>query len=138
MKTITVYKCEICGESFYVPENCERHELQHKLHETANIMLNQGKTLGEIQAQLHYWPHLSDETLKKVKKINKDNCFIIPYWQCCNKPAYCIKSIDMDGKLFLSGCGSWDGYYGSSLCIESHYLLNPRPKDELFRDPRYK
>ena len=34
-------------------------------------------------------------------------------------------------------CGSWDGYYGNRLRLNSSDLMNPRPKEELFIDSRY-
>ena len=43
----------------------------------------------------------------------------------------------MKGKLFLYGKGSWSGYYGGELKLNNLNLKDPRPKDELFVDPRH-
>jgi len=72
-----------------------------------------------------------------LENINKDNCFKISYWQCCDKPAYRITRICFDGRVDVRGCGSWSGYYGDHLKLSSTDLMNPRPKEELFVDSRY-
>ena len=59
------------------------------------------------------------------------------YWQCCNKPAYTMREIKMDGRIRLFGCGSWNGYYGSDVRIDSTDLKDIHQPDELFIDPRY-
>lgn len=41
----------------------------------------------------------------------------------------------MKGKY--RGCGSWNGYYGNSLRLDSRDLKDPRSKEELFVDSRY-
>lgn len=72
-----------------------------------------------------------------LKEATKDNCFRISYWQCCNKPAYTMREIKMDGRIRLFGCGSWNGYYGSDVRIDSTDLKDIHQPDELFIDPRY-
>ena len=43
----------------------------------------------------------------------------------------------MDGTVRVWGCGSWDGYYGNPVSLNSSDLKNPHSKDELFVDKRY-
>ena len=129
-----IYKCDYCGELFSSEEWCLEHENTHKRSEKANEMLDEGKTLEGINNECHLWP----EVPKHLKNVTKDNCFVISYWQCCDKPAYRIVSITHKGRLELCGCGSWNGYYGGELSILDNNLKNPRPKKELFVDPRYK
>ena len=96
-------------------------------------MLESGYTLQEIQDTCHIWYSVPEH----LREVNKDNCFTISYWQCCDKPAYQIKCIYMDGKVNVCGCGSWSGYYGENLRLESNDLRNVHPKEELFVDSRY-
>ena len=96
-------------------------------------MLSDGKTLEEINNECHFWSEVPDY----LKNVTKDNCFVISHWQCCDKPAYRIIQISNNGWLKLLGRGSWSGYYGSELGIHDNNLKNPRPKKELFVDPRY-
>ena len=133
MEKLIKYKCDYCGELFSSEEWCLEHEELHKKSEKANEMLNTGKTLEEINNECHLWY----EVPEYLKNVTKDNCFVISYWQCCNKPAYQITHIYFDGYVDVRGCGSWSGYYGNRLRIDSCNLKNPRPKEELFVDPRY-
>ena len=133
MEKLIKYKCDYCGELFSSEEWCLEHEELHKKSEKANEMLNTGKTLEEINNECHLWY----EVPEYLKNVTKDNCFVISYWQCCNKPAYQITHIYFDGYVVVRGCGSWSGYYGNRLRIDSCNLKNPRPKEELFVDPRY-
>jgi hypothetical protein len=128
------YKCEHCGELFDSEQRCISHEDRHTKIHKANEMLNGGCSLKEIQDVLKIWGELP----KYLENVNKDNCFAISYWQCCDKPAYTIKSVNFSGKLYLAGCGSWSGYYGGYLPINSYVLSDPRPKEELFYDERFK
>lgn len=133
MKKVIRYICDYCGELFYSEEKCLEHEESHRRSEKANEMLRACKTLEEINDECHFWYKVPDY----LKGVTKDNCFVISYWQCCGKPAYRIVSITHKGKLRLFGCGSWSGYYDSEVDINNNNLQNPRPKEELFVDPRY-
>lgn len=133
MKTVTRYKCDYCGELFSSENMCLEHEDRHVRVDKANEMLKNGCTLKEIQDECNIWYELPDY----LKDVTKDNCFKISYWQCCDKPAYHIICIGLDGRVNVRGCGSWNGYYGNYVSINSHDLKNPRPKEELFVDPRY-
>lgn len=134
MEKVIRYKCDYCSELFSSEEWCLEHEESHRRSEKANEMLNAGKTLEEINTECHLW----SEVPEYLKDVTKDNCFVISYWQCCNKPAYRIVSITHNGRLRLYGCGSWLGGYDDELGIHDNSLQNPRPKEELFVDPRYK
>ncbi len=134
MEKVIRYKCNYCGELFYTEEECLKHEQRHLDIEKANQMLEDGATLQEINDVCHIWHKVPEH----LKEVTTDNCFVISYWQCCDKPAYKITSIYMDGRLRVWGCGSWNGYYGNPLDINDSNLKNIHNKEELFVDPRYK
>lgn len=133
MEKVIKYKCSDCGELFDSEERCLEHEDRHERINKANEMLNDGHTLQEIQDACDIWYSIPEH----LKNVNKDNCFVISWWQCCDKPAYRIDYIYMDGKVRVWGCGSWDGYYGNSVSLSSSDLKNPHSKNELFVDKRY-
>ena len=136
MQIVTKYKCDHCGELLNGEEECIKHEDKHTRVNKANEMLKDGCTLQEINNETHIWR----EVPEYLKEITKDNCFRISYWQCCEKPAYQITYIhfsNYDCCVEVRGCGSWDGYYGNKLLLDSTNLKNPRPKEELFVDKRY-
>ena len=133
MEKVIKYKCSDCGELFDSEERCLEHEDRHERINKANGMLNDGHTLQEIQDACNIWYSIPEH----LKNVNKDNCFVISYWQCCDKPAYRIDYIYMDGTVRVWGCGSWDGYYGNPVSLNSSDLKNPHSKDELFVDKRY-
>lgn len=132
MEKVIKYKCDECGGLFDTPEMALAHEIRHERIEKANEMLNEGCTLKQINDECEIWAYVP----KHLENINKDNCFKISYWQCCDKPAYQIIRIYFDGYVNVRGCGSWSGYYGNRLRIDDSDLKNPRPKEELFVDPR--
>lgn len=146
MEVVTRYRCEYCGELFYSEEECLRHEERHRKINKANEMLNDGFTLKEINDECEIWTKEIGHWVNNIwyggipeylLNVTKDNCFKVSYWQGCEKPAYQIQSITMKGKLFLHGKGSWSGYYGGELKLNNLNLKDPRPKDELFVDPRH-
>ncbi|MBD9181077.1 MAG: hypothetical protein EGP79_02085, partial [Roseburia intestinalis] len=108
-------------------------EIRHERIEKANEMLDEGYTLKQINDECEIWGSVPEH----LENVNKDNCFKISYWQCCDKPAYRITDIFFDGKVNVRGCGSWNGYYGNPLRLDSRDLKDPRPKEELFIDSRY-
>ena len=133
MKQVIKYRCDHCGDLFDSEEMCLKHEDRHERIYKANQMLRDGHTLKEIQDECGIWYKVPEY----LENITTDNCFVVSYWQCCDKPAYQITSICMDGRVRLWGCGSWSGYYGSEVGLDFGYLKNPRPKEELFVDKRY-
>lgn len=134
MKVVTKYECETCGELLETEEECAKHEHRHISIRIANDLLSEGKTLQEINEATNIWEFGIPEHLKNV---NKDNCFKIEYWQCCDKPAYTITHINFNGKVDVRGRGGWSGYYGNTMYLDSNDLKNPRPKEELFIDKRF-
>lgn len=134
MKQVIKYKCDHCGDLFDSEKECLEHEDRHERIYKANKMLQEGYTLKEIQDECNIWYVVP----KRLENVNTDNCFIVSHWQCCNKPAYRIDIINMDGSVRLWGCGSWSGYYGCDVHLSSNALIDPRPKEELFIDKRYK
>lgn len=91
-------------------------------------MLDEGYTLQEINNSCNIWYHIPDY----LQNVNKDNCFTISWWQCCDKPAYQIIRIEMDGRVKVWGCGSWNGYYGNAVRIDDNDLRNVHSKGELY------
>lgn len=130
---VVMYKCRYCGKLFDSKDICNTHEKRHEDINKANEMLRNGCTLEEINKVCNIWYDVPEH----LKNVTKDNCFIIKHWQCCERPAYRIKSFNMDGELYLQGCGSWTGYYGGYMNISSYNLNNPRPSEEYFVDKRY-
>lgn len=133
MEKVIKYRCSECGELFDIPEKALAHEIRHERIEKANDMLDEGYTLKQINDECEIWGSVPEH----LKNVNKDNCFKISYWQCCDKPAYRITNIFFDGRVNVRGCGSWNGYYGNPLRLDSSDLKDPRPKEELFVDSRY-
>ena len=133
MKEVTKYKCDYCGDLFDSETECIQHEKRHKMIDKANQMLKNGHTLKEIQDECNIWYKVPEH----LENVTTDNCFIISHWQCCDKPAYKIDYIYMNGRVRMWGCGSWSGYYGDEVSLSSQCLNNPYPKEELFIDKRY-
>lgn len=133
MKKVIKYKCDHCGELFDSEDRCLQHEDRHEKIYKANQMLEDGHTLKEIQDECNIWRKVPEH----LENVTKDNCFVVNYWQCCDKPAYQITSINMYGNVRLWGCGSWDGYFGDEVGLNFRYLKNPHPKEELFVDKRW-
>lgn len=131
METIEAYKCKICGQIYNNKIDAYRCEFKHSQLAYANCLLKSGYGLDYINYCCGFRWNLTSEQ----KGITQDNCFIISHWQCCEKPAYKITSIEEGGYLRLCGCGSWDGYYGNS--VKPDRLPQPHPKEELFIDSRY-
>ena len=136
MQAVIKYRCDYCGELLNSEEICIEHEDKQLRVNKANEMLQNGFTLQEINNETNIWRKVPEH----LKNVTKDNCFIISYWQCCNKPAYQITYInfrDYDCSVDVRGCGSWSGYYGKELFLDSADIIDPRPKEELFVDKRY-
>jgi len=133
MKKVIKYKCDHCGDLFDSEETCLEHEDRHERIYKANRMLRAGCTLKEIQDECNIWYRVPDY----LENVTTDNCFVVRHWQCCDKPAYKIDTIYMDGRVRLWGCGSWNGYYGDAVSLGFSCLRDPRPKEELFVDKRY-
>ena len=134
MKQLLKWQCDYCGELFNSDESCLEHEERHERVYKANRMLKDGHTLMEIQNECNIWRSIPEH----LKDVTTDNCFVVSHWQCCDKPAYRIIKIEMDGRVSLWGCGSWSGYYGNEVHLNSTCLLTPHSKEELFVDLRYK
>lgn len=134
LEKIIKYKCSECGELFDTEEMALEHEERHKNIDKANEMLIDGYTLKQINDECKIW----DCVPVYLENVNKDNCFTIRHWQCCEKPAYQIVHIFFDGRVNARGYGSSDGYYGNRISLNNRDLNNPRPKEELFIDERYK
>lgn len=134
MMEVTKYKCDYCHELFDSGELCLKHEESHRRLFKANEMLDAGKTLEEINNECHFWSKVPDY----LKNVTKYNCFTISCWQYCSRPINIIVSITMDGKLKLYRRDIWSDSYVGELDINDEHLKDPRPKEELFIDPRHR
>lgn len=133
MQEVIKYQCDHCHQLFHRATECLEHEALHLKIQRANQMLEEGATLGQIQRECEIWDSFPDY----LSDITKSNCFVIGYWQCCDKPAYTITEILMNKRVQLGGCGSWTGYYYNDLKIDDIYFREPHPAEELFVDDRY-
>ena len=134
MKKIIQYKCDYCGKCFDSDKLCLQHEEMHKSVIKARRLLEKDYTLSQINKECSIWHGIPEY----LKNVTKNHCFVISYWQCCDKPAYQIIDIDITGRLYILGCGSWTGYYGEWLPIYSNNLRHAHNPEELYVDPRYK
>lgn len=132
MEEIKAYKCGNCGHTYDRETDALECEFKHARCNYANALLKGGRNLRSIEFQCGFNWGLTDEQ----KEVTKDNCFVISHWQCCEKPAYQIRRIEESGRVYISGKGSWSGYYGNEVNISEYYMKKPYPKEELFIDPR--
>ena len=133
MEKVEMYRCDYCGQLFDTAEESGKHEQRHRNIDGANEMLQKGASLELINQRYGIWDKLPDY----LKEVTKYNCFKITYWQCCDKPAYQITRIEMDGRLSLLGRGSWSGYYGESVKINNPDLKKVYQLNELFVYPTH-
>ena len=124
-----MYKCDICRESFDKESHALECEFNHTKKRLANKLLEENFNLDYINWMCGFNWKLSED----MKKVTKNNCFIISYWQCCEKPAYQIVEIDHKGNVFLWGVGSWNGGFGGWKKINDDDLKNPYPEEALYR-----
>ena len=120
------FECVWCNKLYSNHRDAAECAFKHARKDYANALLNRGDCLGFINNACGFGWKLSDER----KEITKNNCFVISYWQCCNKPAYQIVSIESNGRVFLVGKGGWSGYYGGMMPVNR--LPKPHPGEELF------
>ena len=128
MKEIIKYQCSECRNLFATPKEALAHEMRHKEIRKANKMLDEGCTLKEIQAECRVW----NDVPKHLENVTKDNCFVVSWWEWCNKPAYQITRILFTGSVELCGSGSLFGAYNGILCLCDNELEDTRPKEELY------
>ncbi len=126
VEEVMSYKCNWCGSIHKREFDAANCAYRHARTNLANVLLNQGETLASIK----YWCGFHWNLSEKQKNITKDNCFVIPHWQCCNKPAYTIVAIEDGGFLNARGKGSWSGYYGNVISLDK--LPEPHPKEKLY------
>ena len=132
MEEVKAYKCGVCRCTYDRETDALECEFKHARYNYANALLKKGSELSTIKYFCGFNWNLTDEQ----KSITKDNCFVISHWQCCDEPAYQIRSITENGNVYVSGKGSWSGYYGNDIKIDDYHLKKPYPKDKLFIDPR--
>jgi len=107
------YKCNWCAELYDRETSACQCAFDHAKEKLAISLLDAGYTLDHINHCCGFRWQLKDEQ----KNITKEDCFKISWWQCCEKPAYRIVSINAYGSLKLWGKGSWSGYYGNYISL---------------------
>lgn len=132
MEEVKAYKCNRCSHIYNREIDALECEYKHARYYYANALLEKGWNLRMINSACGFNWNLTDEQ----KEITKDSCFIISHWQCCEKPAYQIRRIEENGYVYVSGKGSWSGYYGNEVSIDQYYMKKPYPKEDLFVDSR--
>ena len=122
-------------------KNTEHQKVYTSNYETSNndremleLQQRYNSKISQINKECNIWRWVPEH----LENVKKDHCFVISYWQCCDKPAYQIIDVDINGRLYLSGCGSWNGYYGGWVPIDGSNLRYVHDPEELFVDPRYK
>jgi hypothetical protein len=132
MEEVKAYKCGACKHTYDSESDALGCEFKHARYYYANALLEKGWNLRMI----NYACGFNWTLTKEQEEITKDSCFVISHWQCCEKPAYQIISISDNGYLYVSGKGSWSGYYGHDVRVDEYYMKKPYPKEELFIDKR--
>ena len=128
---VTRYKCPICEKEYRSERDADHCGYENLKERCINHDFKAGFTLEQIFDMYGlYTGRMTDEQ----KRITKDNCFVFSHLQCCDRPAYQIVHIGASGRITVGGKGSWSGYYGCEVSLDS--LKNPRPKEELYVDPR--
>jgi len=129
-KKIEAYQCSECNKTFITEVDADFCLLKHVRERCIRHRWEAGWALGLMDYTFGFHWKLTS----KQRDVHKDNCFIIPYLQCCDKPAYRIRRIMPDGQIEVGGIGSWTGYYTSVVRIGC--LEDPRPIEELYKDAR--
>lgn len=132
VKVLEAYKCPHCYEIYQ-----DRHRADNCLyHHLKEVCINNDFQRGMSLYSINYTYAMHWQLSKAQEAITKDNCFVISYLQCCDHPAYQISHIDAYGRIKVSGCGSWSGYYSSIVALDC--LSEPMPLEKLYVDPRFK
>jgi hypothetical protein len=126
IEKVDSYKCNCCKTLYNSEIKATECVFKHIQTQLANLLWQAGHNLLYINYICKFGWQLAEEQ----KDITKDNCFIVAYWQCCEKPAYRIVSIEDGGYLRLWGKGGWNGYYGGVINVNK--LPKPHPKEELY------
>ena len=142
-KLVKKFECAICRELLSADNEKVKmwHLMGHVIDDRVSELWEAGKTLKEIDDLYHIFhsimPDLPDSYgsfLECHHNINKANCFVISYLQCCDKPAYRISEVDHNGKITVWGIGGWSGGYGCKVDLGD--LREPSPPDQLYVDKR--
>lgn len=124
----TMYKCPECLDAYDDYNRAAECSYNHAKETAINADFSTGYyTLEQVFSKYGVHKELTEE----MKKITKDNCFVVSHLQCCDHPAYTIDHISKYGDITVIGEGSWSGYYSSK--VGYHSLKDPRPKDELWK-----
>lgn len=128
IKEKTMYECPECGQSYDEYRRAARCDYEHAKELAINADFESGLTLGNIWS---LYGGMMKDLPEELKNIHKDNCFVVSYLQCCDRPAYRISHISMYGEITVSGDGSYSGGYTSK--VGFHSLTDPRPLSELWK-----
>ena len=127
MKEVQMFECAYCYEPFRNERDALQCEFRDVRCSYANRLFKDGWNLRQIKCECGFHWTLSPEQ----EEITTESCFVISWWQCCNKPAYKITEITKQGGFELFGRGGWRGGYRSTVSDVSK-LGKPHPKEELF------
>lgn len=97
---VEMFRCDSCGSVYSTEFFAKRCEFKHQKLDFANYMLEQGKTLGDINSETAMLRALPDE----LRDVTKDTLFKISYLQCNEKYVYRVCAVyDNDVDVQNSG-----------------------------------
>lgn len=88
-KKVEMFSCDICGRCYSTEYNAKECEFNHQRLDFANYMLEQGKTLGQINFTTAMLCALPDE----LSEVTKKTFFKISYLQCKENYVYRICAV---------------------------------------------
>lgn len=94
-KKVEMFSCDICGGCHSSEYSAKECEFNHQKLDFANYMLEQGRTLGQINFNTAMLYGLPD----KLREVTKDTFFKISYLQCNNNYVYrvcCVYENNVD------------------------------------------
>jgi hypothetical protein len=122
IKTIQCYQATD-GSLHTDMRSAEYRQLRIDDTETANKMLEDGKSIGDILKAIGRTEH--DPIFDSV---TKHSLLAIPHWQCRDEPGYKVIRFDDDYTVYVYGnAGSWSGSYGNTMSL---YDLKGYAKDK--------
>lgn len=117
---VEMYKCDICGKTYTKERDAVRCELEHKKEDYANILLDDGWTLGMIKDNAGVLQDLPEE----LNDVDKNSRFKISYLQSKDDYVYEIRYITNTGIKVMNT----QDYYSTFIRYDS--LLRGLEKEE--------
>lgn len=88
-KKVEMFRCDVCGRCYSTEYHAKECEFVHQKLDFANYMLEQGKTLGQINFETAMLCALPDE----LREVTKDTFFKISYLQCNEGYVYRVSAV---------------------------------------------